>query len=139
MRTFLISVLIFLCSTSSVFADTPVTAFYVVKTDELKELIPEGGKLEDVDLLRVEDISTAKGHFEGDCNFYLKTNDYQYHFKAVSTDDNLVFSFRMFSQKDKKKVFSSSGEVKVEEKFSAKKDWPQEEYAVLFRRANLSR
>ena len=260
MRTFLISVLILLCSTSNVFADIPVTAFYAVRTNQLKELIPEDGNLAALDLLKVEDASVAKGYFEGDCNFYLKTNDYQYRFKARRTmadagiaditfgpegigfvwqgaeairikpgyekkiyfikgdakrwiskyyedgieylpngkvdilkgknyipldklqyfdketagwadfnkassrlspstteaktrgdehkscrrderikDDNLVFSFRMFSQKDRKNVFSSSGQVKVIEKFSAKKDWQQEEYAVLFRRENLTR
>ena len=139
MRIFLISVLMCLCLISTVFADIPATAFYVVKTDRLKQLIPKDGGLEDIDLLKVEDIAVAKGYFEGDCNFYLKTDDYQYRFKARGIGDNLLFTFRMFSQENKNNVFASNGEVKVEEQFSAKEDWQEEEYVVLFRRENLSK
>lgn len=263
MRTFLISGLICLCLIGEVFADIPATAFYVVRTDQLKKLIPKDRNLADLDLLKVEDTSVAKGYFEGDCNFFLKTDDYQYRFRARRTaagtgtvtaaditfsregigsarrvaeairikpgcerniyfikgnakkcvpkyyengieyspngkvdipkgkdyipldklqyfdkethrwvdfckasaqpspsttdagtrgdehkscyrdeqkqDDHLVFSFRMFSQEDRKSVFSCSGEVKLKEHFSVKQDWQKEEYVVLFRRENLSR
>jgi len=124
---------------SKVFADVPATAFYVVKTAELKELVAKSGELEELDILTLEDMSVAKGYFEGDCSFYLKTKDYQYRFKARSTEDNLIFSFRMFSQETKKNIFSSNGEAKVTGELSVKENWQEEEYVVLFCQKNLAR
>lgn len=139
MRTFLTFILILACLTGEVSADVPAVAFYAVKTDKLKEIVPEDGNLKKISLSALENISTATGYFEGQCNFYLKTGDNQYRFKSESDGDNIIFLFRMFSQKDKKNIFSCSGEVKLEKGFSAKQDWQQEEYVVLFRRQNLSR
>ena len=138
MRTFLFSVFVCICSASPLFADVPATAFYVLKTDSLKQLMAEKEDLKSLDLLKVEDMSIVRGYFEGNCSIYLKTKDYQHRIKAfIDKDGEILFSFRMYSQKYKKQVFSSVGEVKLKEYFSAKKKWQKEEYVVLLRQQNL--
>ena len=140
MRTFLFSVLICICSASPLFADVPVTAFYVLKTDSLKQLMAEKEDMESLDLLKLEDMSLTTGYFEGNCSLYLKTKEYQHRIKAyIDKDGELLFSFRMYSQKLKKRIFSSTGEVILKESFTVKENWQKEKYVILFRKQNLSR
>jgi hypothetical protein len=142
MRCFVSLVIVFtLILTNSVLADVPVISYFVVRTQALKALISKEGSLKTVSMNELEEISIARGYLNGECDFYLKTADHQYRFKITQTvDDILMFTFRMYSQKNKEKVFSSSGEVKLKEtKLSVKEDWQAEEYAVLFCRKNLAR
>ncbi len=142
MRCFVSLVIVFtLILTNSVLADMPVVSYFVVRTQALKALILKEGPLETVSMNELEEISIARGYLNRECDFYLKTADHQYRFKISKTEDDiLMFTFRMYSQKTKEKVFSSSGEVKPKEtEFSVKENWQEEEYTVLFCRKNLAR
>ena len=135
--------LVFLCIVaSSVRADHPAIRFHLLKTKDLKELLPEKIRPSKLDLTKLSDIEIAHGYFEKDCSVYLKTKEYQYRIQAKTEEKALSFSLSMFSQETKKSVFSSSGEVKLPKDFHVpilKAGWRDEDYVVVWYRENLKK
>jgi hypothetical protein len=132
---------VFVCVLGSLACgDHPALAFYVLKTQELRELRPESGTKLDVG--KLSELSLAEGQVQGPCALKLKAGDHQYAIEAKSKEKNFVYSVSMFAQKNKKCVFACSGEVKLPEKFDVhclKPGWRKEDHAVVWIRVNLKK
>ncbi len=105
---YLISIIAVFFWANVVFADVQAVSYFVIKTDSLKELIKKNTNLENIPYLVLEDISIAKGYFDGECNLYLKTKDHQYRLKVWENENKLNYKFRMYSQANKKMCFQQA-------------------------------
>ena len=142
MKNIVFTLCMFLMAGSLVHADAPATEFYVVRTQDIGQATAKGG----TELGPVTKNAVCEGYFQGNsCCAQINVENKNINIKAViytnpkDGKQYINYSFSIYDQKEKKEIFSATGNTLYRRELSLEidKDQKDKEYTILFAWTNL--
>jgi len=133
---FLIGCLIGLAASTR--ADQPAVGFWLVEVSKLAEATGDGEEtLAAVQQHVLDEVAECRGHFNGDCDLWMRTEAVQFRLKAKDDGKVLGYSISLSGPRDRSVPRVSEGSLAVDGGFCVQEGWRKKTFVVVFRRLNL--